>query len=348
LRRDYEAYQKLTIDTMFLDEAQFIKNPLSQSAKSVKKIQAAHRFALTGTPIENSLSELWSIFDYIMPGYLLGYQKFTERYERPIVREENKEVRNSLVSRIQPFILRRLKKDVLTELPDKIETKLVTEMTEEQRLLYLSYLNHVREELDEKNQIEILSALTRLRQICCHPSTFVENYTGESGKLELLLEQLPDILEGGHRVLIFSQFTTMLSIIGEALTNIGISYFYLDGATKSEERIDFVKRFNKGEKEVFLISLKAGGTGINLTGADTVIHYDPWWNPAVEEQATDRVYRIGQTNRVQVIKLITKDSIEEKIYKLQEKKKALSESIIEAKEVFINKLTREELTELFS
>lgn len=348
LRRDYEYYQKLTIDSMFIDEAQFIKNSISQNARSVKRIKAAHRFALTGTPIENSLSELWSIFDYIMPGYLLTYHKFTERYEKPIIREESKEDYKRLASRIKPFILRRMKKDVLTELPDKLETRMVTEMAEEQRMIYLSYMNNVREELDQQNQIQILSALTRLRQICCHPSTFIENYDGESGKLELLMEQLPGILENGHRVLIFSQFTTMLSIIGERLKKEGISYFYLEGATKPDDRIDMVNRFNGGEKEVFLISLKAGGTGINLTGADTVIHYDPWWNPAVEEQATDRVYRIGQTSAVHVIKLITKDTIEEKIYKLQEKKKKLSEAVIEAREVFINKLTKEEIEELFS
>lgn len=348
LRRDCEQYQRLSFDSMFIDEAQFIKNPGSQSAKSVKKIPAEHRFALTGTPVENSLSELWSIFDYIMPGYLLTYHKFQERYEKPIIREESKEDLERLTARIKPFILRRMKKDVLTELPDKIESRMVTEMTEQQKLVYLSYLNHVRENLDSRNQIQILSALTRLRQICCHPSTFIENYDGDSGKLELLMEQLPGLLENGHRVLIFSQFTTMLSIIGERLTAAGISYFYLEGATKSDDRISMVNHFNQGEREVFLISLKAGGTGINLTGADTVIHYDPWWNPAVEEQATDRVYRIGQTSTVHVIRLLTKDTIEEKIHKLQEKKKKLSESVIEAREVFINKLTKEEIEELFS
>ncbi len=348
LRRDYEHYQKLGIDSMFIDEAQFIKNSVSQSARSVKAVKAEHRFALTGTPIENSLSELWSIFDYIMPGYLLTYHKFSEKYEKPIIREEKKEELEKLTARIRPFILRRMKKDVLTELPDKLETRMITEMEEEQRMIYLSYMENIRESLDKQSQMQILSALTRLRQICCHPSTFVENYTGSSGKLELLMEQLPGILENGHRVLIFSQFTAMLSIIGKRLEEAGISYFYLEGATKPEERIHMVSRFNQGEKEVFLISLKAGGTGINLTGADTVIHYDPWWNPAVEEQATDRVYRIGQTNTVHVIRLITKDSIEEKINKLQERKKQLSESVIEAREVFINKLTREEIEELFS
>lgn len=356
IRRDYEFYKDLNLHTMFIDEAQYIKNPASQSAKSVKKIVARHKFALTGTPIENSLTELWSIFDFVLPGFLLSYGKFTEKYEKPIIRDEDKAVLEELIKRIQPFILRRMKKDVLKELPEKIETKLLTEMTEKQKLIYLSFLNQARAELEEstkgegfeRSSMQILSALTRLRQICCHPATFVENYTGESGKLELLMEQLPGILENGHRVLIFSQFTSMLQIIGKRLESEGIEYFYLDGGTKSEERMHLIERFNQGEKEIFLISLKAGGTGINLTGADTVVHYDPWWNPAVEEQATDRVYRIGQKNTVHVIKLLTKGTIEEKIYKLQKKKKELSDSVIEAKEVFINRLTREEIEALFT
>lgn len=355
LRRDYELYKTLSIDTMFIDEAQFIKNPGSQNAKSVKRIPAKHKFALTGTPIENSLSELWSIFDFILPGYLLTHSKFVEQYEKPIMRDEDEQIREKLSKRIQPFVLRRMKKDVLTELPEKIETKLVTEMTEKQNMVYLSYLENFREEVwktvkengFEKSQVQILSALTRLRQICCHPSTFIENYNGGSGKLELLMEQVPSILESGHRILLFSQFTSMLQMIGKRLKEEGISFFYLDGSTKPEDRIEMVNQFNSGERQIFLISLKAGGTGINLTGADTVIHYDPWWNPAVEEQATDRVYRIGQKNTVHVIKLLTKGTIEEKIYKLQEKKKELSDSVISAKEVFINKLSKEEIEELF-
>lgn len=355
LRRDFGLYQSLELDTIFIDEAQFIKNPGSQNAKSVKRITAKHKFALTGTPIENSLSELWSIFDFILPGYLLSHNKFVQQYEKPIVRDSDEVIMKKLSLRIQPFILRRMKKDVLKELPEKIETKLVTELTEKQNMIYLSYLSSVREELwesveengFEKSKMQILSALTRLRQICCHPSTFVENYSGGSGKLDLLMEQIPTILENGHRILLFSQFTSMLKLIGKELKKQDISYFYLDGATKSEERIEMVNHFNSGERQVFLVSLKAGGTGINLTGADTVIHYDPWWNPAVEEQATDRVYRIGQKNTVHVIKLLTKGTIEEKIYKLQKKKKELSDSVISAKEVFINRLSRKEIEELF-
>ncbi len=356
LRRDFEYYADVPVDTMFIDEAQFIKNPGSQNAKAVKKVNARCKFALTGTPIENSLTELWSIFDYILPGYLLSHRKFMEEYEKPIVRDEDKDVLASLGKKIQPFILRRMKKDVLKELPDKLEKKMVTELTEKQRQLYMSFFANIKEELNEtieqngfeRSRMQILSALTRLRQICCHPSTFVENYNGDSGKLELLMEILPGILENEHRVLIFSQFTSMLSIIADRFTEAGISFYYLDGSTKPEERIKMVNAFNEGEKQVFLISLKAGGTGLNLTGADTVIHYDPWWNPAVEDQATDRAYRIGQKNTVNVIRLLTKNTIEEKIFKLQEKKKDLSDSVIEAKEVFINKLTKEEMEELLS
>ena len=199
-----------------------------------------------------------------------------------------------------------------------------------------------------RSQMKILAALTRLRQICCHPSTFVEKYEGGSGKLELLMDLLPDFILNGHRILIFSQFTSMLEIIANELKEQDISYFYLEGSTSMEDRADYVRRFNVGETDIFLISLKAGGTGLNLTGADTVIHFDPWWNPAVEEQATDRAYRIGQMKSVHVIKLLTKGTIEEKIYKLQQKKKALSEAVIQSKEVFINKLTKEEIQELFS
>lgn len=355
IRRDSDFYKNIEFDTMFIDEAQFIKNANSQNAKSVKKIKALHKFALTGTPIENSLSELWSIFDYIMPHYLQSHKKFVEQYERPITKENDRASQEDLGRHIRPFILRRMKKDVLTELPDKIETKLLTDLTEHQKKIYVSYIEQVRKDMHdkiqdygfEKNRMQILASLTRLRQICCHPSTFLNNYTGGSGKLELLMEILPNILANDHRILIFSQFTSMLQLIALELEKQNIKYFYLEGATKVEQRSDYVKRFNAGEGSVFLISLKAGGTGINLTGADTVIHYDPWWNPAVEEQATDRVYRIGQKNSVHVIKMITKGTIEEKIFKLQLRKKELSDSIIQSKEVFINQLSKEELEELF-
>jgi SNF2 family DNA or RNA helicase len=248
-----------------------------------------------------------------------------------------------------------MKKDVLDDLPDKLEEKIVTEMTDEQRKVYLSYLAEVRNDIfsdiqtksAQKSQMKILAALTRLRQICCHPSTFIDNYEGGSGKLELLLEVIEEAMANDHRILIFSQFTSMLKIIEEELKKQKIEYFYLEGSTPIADRNEYVKRFNAGEGEIFLISLKAGGTGLNLTGADTVIHYDPWWNPAVEEQATDRVYRIGQKNNVHVIKLLTKNTIEEKIFKLQRKKKELSDAIIQSKEVFIHSLSKEELEDIF-
>lgn len=355
IRKDIALYQEEVFDNLFIDEAQFIKNPNSLGAKAVKMVQAKHRFALTGTPIENALSELWSIFEFIMPGFFPKYGKFSEIYEKPIMRGEDYAKMQELKLRIQPFILRRMKTEVLKELPDKIETMRMAEMTKKQRKIYLSYLSRIQTEMQESDslqggstRIQILAALTRLRQICCHPGTFVENYASGSGKLDLLMEQLPDILDGGHSVIVFSQFTSMLSIIAEELKNAGIDYFYLAGTTKAIDRKRYVKEFNEGKVKVFLISLKAGGTGLNLVGADTVIHFDPWWNPAVEEQATDRAYRIGQKKKVQVIRYIMKDSIEEKIYLLQKKKKELSNHVIDSGEVFINQLSKEELMQLFT
>ena len=355
LRRDISNYEEKFFHTVFLDEAQFIKNAASLNAKSVKALNAAHRFALTGTPIENSLSELWSIFDFVMPYYLLTHSRFVKQYEKQILKNDE-EALVSLNKRIRPFILRRMKKDVLQELPEKVETKFLTDLTMDQKKIYLSFLESFRGELGDDfgfanmghARFQILAALTRLRQICCHPGTFLDNYDGESGKMELFMQILPDLISNGHRILVFSQFTSMLEIIQKVLDEQKYDYFYMEGSTKVTDRNDYVKRFNAGEGQLFLISLKAGGTGLNLTGADTVIHFDPWWNPAVEDQATDRAHRIGQKNSVQVIKLITKGTIEEKIYKLQKKKKELSDSVIESKEVFINSLSKEELEELFS
>ena len=355
IRRDIELYENFRFAYCFLDEAQHIKNASSQNSKSVKQIKARGFFALTGTPIENSLTELWSIFDFIMPGYLLTHTKFSRKYEKPIIKEQNPNVLGELSKQISPFILRRLKKDVLKELPPKIESKMTAELLEDQKKLYLAYLQEAKGEIAkelssngfEKSQMKILAALTRLRQICCHPSMFLENYESTSGKMQLLQEVIEDALESGHRILLFSQFTSMLGIIKNYLSKQNISYFYLDGSVKAEKRKEMVKNFNKGEGEIFLISLKAGGTGLNLVGADMVIHYDPWWNPAVEEQATDRAYRIGQTNVVQVIKLITQGTIEEKIYALQEKKKQMIESIIQPGETFLSQMNEEEIKKLF-
>ncbi len=356
MRKDIERYQDIDFGYCFLDEAQHIKNPGSLSARAVKTLKARGRFALTGTPLENSLTELWSIFDFVMPGYLFSHQKFSKKYERPIIKNQNRQALEELQKQIAPFILRRMKKEVLKELPPKTETRMLTDLTREQKKVYLAYWYRAKGEIEEalatrgfeKSRIQILTALTRLRQICCHPGTFLEDYRGDSGKLQSLKELVQDTLAGGHRILLFSQFTGMLSIIRNHLEQEGISYFYLDGSTRTEERGKLVQAFNGGEADVFLISLKAGGTGLNLTGADTVIHYDPWWNPAVEEQAADRAYRIGQENPVQVINLITRDTIEEKIYELQQKKRAMIDSVISPGETMLSRMTEQEVRELFA
>jgi len=355
IRRDIDLYRDIEFAYCFLDEAQHIKNPNTINAKSVQQIKARNYFALTGTPVENSLTELWSIFNFIMPGYLLTHSAFQKKYELPIAKGEDPNSAVELSRHVRPFVLRRLKKDVLKELPDKIETRLMADMTKEQEKLYIAFLKQAQGEIlneintagFDKSRIKILAALTRLRQICCHPGLFIEDYKGESGKMQLLQEVLEDALASGHRILLFSQFTSMLALIREYLSGQDTSYFYLDGHTKAAKRQEMVQAFNKGENKVFLISLKAGGTGLNLTGADMVIHVDPWWNPAVEEQATDRAHRIGQKNVVQVFKMITKGTIEEKIFALQQKKKELIETVIRPGETFISKLTEEELKAVF-
>ena len=355
LRSDIQDYEEVVFGKCFIDEAQHIKNHSTLSAKAVKRVKAQGYFALTGTPIENSLTELWSIFDFLMPGYLGYHHDFVDKYEAPIVKDNSQQALHDLKRKVQPFIMRRLKKQVLKELPDKIESVSVNEMTKEQRKIYKAFMLHARKELESeiekngfaKSQIAILTLLMRLRQICCHPGLFMENFQGDSGKLEQLLEILDDALDGGHRVLLFSQFTSMHAIIKTKLEELGVAFFYLDGRTPAKERLELVNRFNAGERSVFLISLKAGGTGLNLTGADVVIHFDPWWNPAVEDQATDRAHRIGQKNVVQVYKMITKDSIEEKIFELQQKKRRLIDAVIEPGETMINKLTESEIRALF-
>ncbi|SDH22244.1 DEAD/DEAH box helicase [Desulfosporosinus hippei] len=355
LRRDIDEFSNTEFSYCFLDEAQHTKNPQTLNAKSAQQIQAKGYFALTGTPIENSLSELWSLFNFVMPGYLLSHQEFKKKYEIPIIKGEDTSIITELSRHANPFILRRLKKDVLKELPDKIETQLSAPLTEEQKKLYIAYLQEAKGLIAQeiatvgfnRSHIKILAALTRLRQICCHPSMFIENYSGESGKMLLLQEILTDALDSGHRILIFSQFTTMLDIIQNHLKTNNIEHFYLSGSTKAAERLNMANSFNAGQGKVFLVSLKAGGTGLNLTGADMVIHYDPWWNPAVEDQATDRAHRIGQNQAVQVIKLISQGTIEEKIIALQARKKTLVDSVIQPGETMISKLTEQELRELF-
>jgi SNF2 family DNA or RNA helicase len=355
IKRDIGYYEPFEFKYCILDEAQYIKNPSTQNARTVKMINSEVRFALTGTPIENSLADLWSIFDFIMPGYLLSYKKFKDKYEIPIVKDNNDDMLQRLNNQVRPFILRRLKKDVLKELPDKIETVTYAQMEKIQKKLYTAELmklnKEFREEISErgykKSQIKILSMLTRLRQICCDPSLCYDNYNGGSAKLELCMEIIKNSIDNNHKILIFSQFTSMLRIIEKELKKNDIGYFILTGATKSIERIQLTKKFNSDKTPVFLISLKAGGTGLNLTGADVVIHYDPWWNISAQNQATDRTHRIGQNNKVQVFKLIAKNTIEEKIEKLQQNKKDLADSVIKKGEILINSLTNDEIDNLF-
>lgn len=359
LKRDIELYKEKDYQFRFViaDEAQYLKNSNTQNAKSIKQLKADTRYALTGTPIENSLAELWSIFDFIMPGYLFSYKQFKATYEMPIVKDQDQKVINKLKMLIEPFILRRNKKEVLTELPEKTISVLNNEMTEEQRKLYLHYLAQAKQEIFEqidyngyeRSQIQILAALTRLRQICCHPSLFIEGYNEGSSKLDQCVEIIEDACKSGHKILLFSGYTSMFPLIEKELQKRKITYFKLTGSTKVDERIEMVNEFNENpDVKVFLISLKAGGTGLNLTGADMVIHYDPWWNISTENQATDRAYRIGQKNNVQVYKLITKDSIEEKIYELQQKKANLADNMLDTKTSFINKLSKEEIMNLFN
>ena len=358
LKRDIDEYKKYNYKFKYIiaDEAQYIKNNNTQNAKAIKDIISETRFALTGTPIENSLSELWSIFDFIMPGYLFRYRKFKELYETPIMRDNDEIVMQKLKKLIEPFVLRRIKKEVLTELPDKTVTVLSSQMLEEQEEIYLSYLTQakksaieeIKENGIEKSQIKILALLTRLRQVCCHPSLFIENYEGGSGKLNQCIEIIKDAIQSGHKILLFSGYTAMFDIIEKELKKEQISYLKLTGQTKVSDRINLVDEFNNNpDKKLFLISLKAGGTGLNLVGADMVIHYDPWWNVSSENQATDRTYRIGQKRNVQVYKLITKNSIEEKIYDLQKRKEALIDNMLSTNQTFISKLSKEEIMNLF-
>ncbi len=358
LKRDVDIYKNAGYEFKFIiaDEAQYIKNNNTQNFKAIKQIKAKTRFALTGTPIENSLAELWSIFDFSMPGYLYGYRQFKELFETPIVKEEDSYKIVKLKSLIEPFILRRIKEEVLTELPDKTVTVLNSQMEDEQQKIYMSYMAEAREEVaneligksSESNQMKILALLMRLRQICCHPGLFVENYQGGSGKLNLCMEIVKDAVQGNHKILLFSGYTSMFDIIEKELDAEGIGYFKLTGQTKVGDRIRLVDEFNENpDVKVFLISLKAGGTGLNLIGADMVIHYDPWWNISAENQATDRTYRIGQRRNVQVYKLITKNSIEEKIYELQQKKAKLVDNMLSTNETFISKLSKDEIMDLF-
>lgn len=351
LRKDIAHYEGVEFDLMCIDEAQFIKNQKAAMTKAVKGIKAARRFALTGTPIENRLAELWSIFDYLMPGFLYGYDEFQKRFELPITKNRDETATARLKTMVSPFILRRLKKDVLKDLPAKLEEVRYARFEDEQRKLYDAQVVHMKNMISDgtgsgKDKIQIFAELMRIRQICCDPSLVFEDYYGGSAKLDACIELIESAIEGGHRMLVFSQFTTMLEILERSLADRGIAYYKITGQTPKEKRLQMVHDFNEGGTPVFLISLKAGGTGLNLTGADVVIHYDPWWNLAVQNQATDRAHRIGQTKDVTVYKIIVKDTIEERIMRLQEAKRDLADAILSGEESSLFTLTGEELLEL--
>ncbi len=351
LKRDTKLYEKRSFYYMVIDEAQFIKNRNTKAAQGVKTVPSKYRCALTGTPIENRLSELWSIFDFLMPGYLHTYTRFKERFEVPAIKDGDAVALSLLNKMVAPFILRRLKTEVLKELPEKTETVIYSALGDEQGKLYKANAALAKEKIASsdfsKEQIAILAILTRLRQICCDPMLCYENYTEESGKLQACIELLREAVDGGHKVLLFSQFTSMLDIIAKRLTLEGISFYTLEGKTKKEERKRLVDAFNADRTEVFLISLKAGGTGLNLTSADVVIHFDPWWNVAAQNQATDRAHRIGQEKPVTVYKLVAKDTIEERIIALQEAKRDLADAVIKEGEGILSTITKDELLGMF-
>lgn len=344
LRRDVDEYAKRPFHTLILDEAQMIKNHETQTSQAVRLLQTRYRFALTGTPVENALEDLWSIFSVVFPGLFPGKKAF---HDLP---------RETVARRARPFLLRRLKSDVLKELPDKIESIQASELLPEQKRLYVAYLARLRKEalkhLDSDSfgngRIKVLAGLTRLRQLCCHPALFVDGYTGGSGKFEQLLEIIDECRSSGKRMLIFSQFTQMLGMISREMALLGIPHFYLDGQTPASQRVELCSRFNEGERDLFLISLKAGGTGLNLTGADTVILYDLWWNPAVEQQAADRAHRIGQKKIVQVIRLVAQGTVEDKMYELQQKKKNLIDEVIQPGQEALSSLSEHDIREILS
>jgi superfamily II DNA or RNA helicase len=360
LRRDIEQYVGTEFAAAILDEAQHIKNRSTQNAIAAKRVKATHRLVLTGTPIENSVSDLWSIMDYLMPGYLGAHESFRQRYELPIGKngDEGDAAQARLKRKMQPFLLRRLKREVAQDLPPKIERMATCTLSTDQQIVYRQYLeasqrriaDMVEQQGFNRSRMEILKTLLRLRQVCCHLDLLKLpdlKPASPSAKLDLFFELLDEALDGGHRVLVFSQFTTMLGILRAELDRRQIAYCYLDGST--QDRLKVVHEFNTNRKiPIFLISLKAGGTGLNLTGADMVIHYDPWWNPAVEDQATDRAYRIGQKKTVYSVKLITKGTVEEKVLALQKKKQAVIDATLETDEQVIGAMTWEDIRELLS
>lgn len=352
MKRDVDAYEQREFSCVVLDEAQYIKNSQTKAAKAAKRLKSRVRFALTGTPIENRLAELWSIFDFLMPGVLGSADSFDKRFSQPIV-DGDEAVARQLQSLVSPFILRRLKGDVLDDLPDKEESIVYAQMEGEQLKLYRSNAEKLslllQDQMPEEfagMKLKVLAELTKLRQLCCDPSLLYDDYKGASAKLDTCIELLGSAIDGGHSVLLFSQFTSMLDIIAARLDAEKVSYFMLTGSTSKEQRARLVKRFQEGEAPVFLISLKAGGVGLNLTAADIVIHYDPWWNLAAQNQATDRAHRIGQTRDVSVFRLIAKDTIEEKIVDMQNQKHDLAESVVGGEALSQSSLTRESVLAL--
>ena len=353
LKRDVSCYEDCAFGLQVIDEAQYIKNHGTSAAKSVKLIKSRVRFALTGTPIENRLSELWSIFDYLMPGFLYGYETFRKELEIPIARKNDEDAKLRLRRMIAPFILRRLKTEVLRDLPEKLEETRYAYFAPDQRRVYDAQIAHMRqmlksggEESFARGKLQILAELTRIRQICCDPALLFENYEGGSAKREACMELIEAAVGGEHRMLLFSQFTSMLELLASDLRERGIEYYTITGATPKAERLELVRRFNEGTVPVFLISLKAGGTGLNLTGADVVIHYDPWWNQAAQNQATDRAHRIGQEKVVTVYKLIARDSVEERIQALQAGKSELADAVLSGDAVRLADMTREDMLAL--
>ena len=343
-KNDIDKYKNINFDYCIIDEAQNIKNPDAIITKAIKNVNAKVRFALTGTPIENNLMELWSIFDFIMPGYLYNKSKF-----KSIFVNNDKNI-IELKNLIKPFILRRTKKEVITELPDKIEQKIIIDLEKEHKRAYKGYVNLITRKIKENNQdnITVFSYLTKLRQLCLSPELMVKNYQGKNSKLDVLINIIND--SSDEKILVFSQFTKVLEVIGKRLNEENISYSYLDGKTSAMDRVKLVEEFNTNNNKVFLISLKAGGTGLNLTSANIVVHFDPWWNPAVEDQASDRAHRIGQKNVVNVIKLIAKDTAEERVINLQETKKELIEDVINGNlnnSSTLKNLSKDDIIDLF-
>ena len=343
-KNDIDKYKNINFDYCIIDEAQNIKNPDAIITKAIKNVNAKVRFALTGTPIENNLMELWSIFDFIMPGYLYNKSKF-----KSIFVNNDKNI-IELKNLIKPFILRRTKKEVITELPDKIEQKIIIDLQKEHKRAYKGYVNLITRKIKENNQdnITVFSYLTKLRQLCLSPELMVKNYQGKNSKLDVLINIIND--SSDEKILVFSQFTKVLEVIGKRLNEENILYSYLDGKTSAKDRVKLVEEFNTNNNKVFLISLKAGGTGLNLTSANIVVHFDPWWNPAIEDQASDRAHRIGQKNVVNVIKLIAKGTAEERVINLQETKKELIEDVINGNldnSSTLKNLSKDDIIDLF-